>query len=150
MSYLPPGLPAPVTESDKLDLPYWEGHAPGRAEGAALRRLQYLAVGAGMALPSLPVVGHALGRGRGRGQIWTWTRCWHPVHPALKDHGPYIAVLVELPHAGNVRMLGNLLGDPRQEVTIGAAVEAVFEPHDDAATPYTLVQWRTAIGRRIA
>ena len=66
------------------------------------------------------------------------------MHPALKDHGPYIAVLVELPHAGNVRMLGNLLGDPRQEVTIGATVEAVFEPHDDATTPYTLVQWRIA------
>ena len=42
-------------------------------------------------------------------------------------------MLVELPHAGNIRMLGNLLGDPRQEVTIGAPVEAVFEPHDDAA-----------------
>ena len=41
-------------------------------------------------------------------------------------------------------MLGNLLGDPQQEVVIGAAVEAVFEPHDDAATPYTLVQWRIA------
>ena len=25
MTYLPPGLPAPVTESDRLDLPYWEG-----------------------------------------------------------------------------------------------------------------------------
>ena len=59
-----------------------------------------------------------------------------------KDHGPYIAVLVELPHAGNIRMLGNLLGDPRQEVTIGSPVEAVFEPHDDAAASYTLVQWR--------
>jgi hypothetical protein len=36
-------------------------------------------------------------------------------------------------------MLGNLLGDPRHEVTLGAAVEAVFEPHDDAARRYTLV-----------
>jgi uncharacterized OB-fold protein len=39
-------------------------------------------------------------------------------------------------------MLGNLLGDPRQEVQIGSAVEAVFEPHDEAAPPFTLVQWR--------
>jgi len=60
------------------------------------------------------------------------------VHPALKNHGPYLAVLVELPHAGNVRMLGNLLGDPQQEVVIGAAVEAVFEPHDEAAAPNAL------------
>ena len=81
---------------------------------------------------------------QGQAKIWTWTRCWHPVHPALKTAGPYIAVLVELPHAGNIRMLGNLLGDPAQTVTIGAPVTAVFEPHDDAATPYTLVQWKLA------
>ena len=64
------------------------------------------------------------------------------MHPALKEHGPYIVVLVELPHAGRIRMVGNLLGDPRQPVTIGAPVEAVFEPHDDAAPPFTLVQWK--------
>jgi uncharacterized OB-fold protein len=49
---------------------------------------------------------------------------------------------VELPDAGSVRMIGNLLGDPTQEVPIGAPVEAVFEPHDDATPPFTLVQWR--------
>ena len=52
-------------------------------------------------------------------------------------------MLVELPDAGNVRMLGNLLGDPQQDVRIGADVEAVFEPHDDAEPPFTLVQWKT-------
>ena len=46
--------------------------------------------------------------------------------------------------ADNIRMVGNLLGDPTQAVTIGAAVEAVFEPHDEATPPYTLVQWRIA------
>ena len=34
------------------------------------------------------------------------------------------------------------MGDPLQAVLIGAAVEAVFEPHDSADPPYTLVQWR--------
>jgi uncharacterized OB-fold protein len=67
------------------------------------------------------------------------------VHPALKGHGPYIVVLVELPDAVNVRMLGNLVGDPRQEVHIGAEVEVVFEPHDDAKPPFTLVHW-TVVG----
>jgi uncharacterized OB-fold protein len=80
----------------------------------------------------------------GRGRIYSWERPWHPVHPALKGHGPYIAVLVELPDAGNVRMVGNLLGDPQQDVRIGADVEAVFEPHDDAKPPFTLVQWKLA------
>ena len=65
------------------------------------------------------------------------------MHDALKDHGPYIVVLVELPDAGNVRMIGNLLGDPAQEVTIGAKVKAVIERHD-GDQPYALVQWQVA------
>ena len=78
--------------------------------------------------------------------IYSWTRVWHPVHPALKDACPYVVVVVELPHAGKVRMLGNLLGDPRQEVVIGAPVQAVFEHHNDAEPAFTLVQWRLADG----
>jgi hypothetical protein len=61
----------------------------------------------------------------------------------LNGHGPYIVVLVELPQYGGIRMVGNLLGDPLQPVQIGAAVEAVFEPHKD----FTLVQWRLADAR---
>jgi len=39
-------------------------------------------------------------------------------------------------------MIGNLLGDPHQAVTIGAEVHAVFEPHDETNPPYTLVHWK--------
>ena len=53
----------------------------------------------------------------GRGRIYSYQRPHHPVHTALNGHGPYIAVLVELPDYGNIRMVGNLLGDPRQAVT---------------------------------
>jgi uncharacterized OB-fold protein len=79
---------------------------------------------------------------RASGRIYSWERCWHPVHPALKDHGPYLAVLVELPDAGGVRVVGNLLGDPLQEVRIGAQVDGVWEHHAQASPPYTLLQWR--------
>ena len=75
----------------------------------------------------------------GRGRIYSWERVWHPVHPALKEACPYLIVLVELPDADHVRMVGNLLGDPRQEMRIGTEVEAVFEDREHA----TLVQWRT-------
>jgi uncharacterized OB-fold protein len=79
-----------------------------------------------------------------RGVIYSWERVWHPSHASLKGHGPYLAVLVELPEAGSVRMVGNLLGDPMQAVTIGARVEGVFEHHPDASTAYSLLQWRVA------
>jgi uncharacterized OB-fold protein len=76
----------------------------------------------------------------GRGRIYSWERAWYPVHPALQSKLPYLVVLVELPDAGNVRMVGNLLGDPLQEVEIGAEVEAVFEDHP--LEQVTLIQWR--------
>jgi len=53
-----------------------------------------------------------------------------------------------LPEAGGIRMLGNLVGDPRQLVRIGAPVEAVFEPHDPAKVPFTLVHWKPSQMRR--
>lgn len=79
----------------------------------------------------------------GSGRIYSWERVWHPVHAVLRQRRePYIAVLVELPQAGNIRMLGNLLGDPQQPVEIGAPVEVVFEHHHDTNPAYTLAHWR--------
>ncbi len=144
MTYLPKGLPAPVTETDKLDAPYWAGTRDRVLRVQRCGACNTWQWGPEWLCHNCRSWDMRWVEVEPKGKIWTWTRCWHPVHPALKGHGPYIAVLVELPHAGNVRMLGNLLGDPEQPVRIGAPVEAVFEPHDDAATPYTLVQWKLA------
>jgi uncharacterized OB-fold protein len=78
----------------------------------------------------------------GRGRIYSWERPWHPVHAALTGAGPYLVILVELPDADNVRMVGNLLGDPMQDVVIGSEVQAVYEDHPDKDV--TLVQWEIA------
>ncbi len=140
--YLPSGLPAPKAEPKGLYGPYWEA---ARNEQLLVQRNpltgtyqwppQWIAQDTQtFELDWIEVAP--------RGLIYSWTRVWHPVHPALKDAGPYIVLVVELPHAGGIRMLGNLLGDPRQEVVIGAEVEAVFEHHADAEPPFTLVQWR--------
>jgi uncharacterized protein len=141
--YLPAGLPRPVPEADGLDAPYWDGTRRGE-----LRVQRCPACGGWQWGPewichrcrSFELEWTAVAP---RGVIYSWERAWHPVHPALRGRGPYVVVLVELPHAGGVRMVGNLLGDPMQSVEIGAAVEGVFEPHDDVAPPFTLVQWRT-------
>ena len=79
----------------------------------------------------------------GKGTIYSWERAWHPVHPALRAREePYIVVLVELAGAGNVRMIGNLMGDPHQDVVIGSKVEVVFEHHSDNDPAYTLAHWK--------
>ncbi len=143
-AYLPDGLPIPVPEHSGLSAPFWNGLKEGviRVQrnprtGAWQFPPQWIAYDDhGFDLDWVEV--------EPRGVIYSWTRVWHPVHPALKEAGPYIVVVVELPHAGGVRMLGNLLGDPRQDVPIGGAVEAVFEHHTDAEPSYSLLQWRLA------
>ena len=76
----------------------------------------------------------------GRGRIYSWERVWYPISGALKEASPYLVVVVELTGANGLRLLGNLLGDPRQEVSIGAELEAVFEDHQQKG--FTLLQWR--------
>ena len=140
--YLPEGLAIPVPEGDGLSAPYWTGI---QQERLMVQRCK--GCGAWIWGPEwICHVCHSFDlewtEVEGKGRIYSWERVWHPVHPALKGHGPYIIVLVELPHADNIRMIGNLLGDPEQPVPIGAHVEAVFEHHADADPPHTLVHWK--------
>ena len=141
--YLPEGLPIPTPEADGLSAPYWNGL---KEDVLMVQRCK--GCGGWQWGPEwICHRCHSFDMGweavEGRGRIFSWERVWHPVHPALKGHGPYIVVLVELPHAGNIRLIGNLLGDPQQEVRIGSEVEAVFEHHRDAKPSYTLLHWRT-------
>jgi uncharacterized protein len=140
--YLPEGLPIPTAEPSGLFAPYWQGARQDKLMVQISPK-----TGAHQWPPEwICQDNHEFQvdwiEVEPRGRIFSWTRIWHPVHPTLMEAGPYIVVIVELPHAGGVRMVGNLLGDPQQEVEIGAAVEAVFEHHQTATPPYTLVQWR--------
>ncbi|MGE0601044.1 MAG: Zn-ribbon domain-containing OB-fold protein [Dehalococcoidia bacterium] len=140
--YLPSGLPMPAPAVDGLDREYWEAT---RRHELVVQRCN-ACKGFQWGPEWICYQCHSLDRGwqqvSGKGVVYSYERIWHPVHPALKDACPYLVVLVELPEAGNVRMVGNLLGDPMQDVPIGAPVEAVFEDHD--AENVTLVQWRLA------
>lgn len=140
--YLAPGLAQPVASPDGLDAPFWEALRDG------VVKLQRCSSCSGWQwgpewvchqCHSFDLTFEAI---ETKGKIYSYERVWHPVHPALNDQGPYIVVLVEFPQAGNVRVVGNLLGDPEQPVTLGAEVEAVFEHHDDGDPPFTLLQWR--------
>ncbi|MFN0096772.1 MAG: Zn-ribbon domain-containing OB-fold protein [Dehalococcoidia bacterium] len=140
--YLPAGLPQPAPSPEGLGAEFWDGVRRHellvqycKACGVCQFGPEYICNEClSWDLGYKPV--------SGRGRIYSWERAWYPVHPALKDALPYITVLVELPDANNVRMVGNLLGDRHQDVVIGSEVEAVFEDHNDAKSPYTLVQWR--------
>ncbi len=121
-----------------MDAGFWEAVEPARADGPALQRCRDSQFGPEWICHRCHSGDLGWHRVSGRGRIYSWVRIWNPVHPALKEAGPYIVAVVELPDAGNVRMVGNLLGDPMQDAPFDAEVEAVFEDHPQA----TLVQWK--------
>jgi uncharacterized OB-fold protein len=140
-TYLPANMPAPAPAVDGLDDEFWESARRHELVAQRCNGCGGFQFGPEWICYHCHTFDLAWHRVSGRGRIYSWERVWHPVHPALKDACPYLVVLVELPDADNVRMVGNLLGDPLQRVTIGAEVQAVFEDHE--ADGYTLVQWQT-------
>ncbi len=141
-AYLPAGLPAPAPYPDGLAAEYWEAnrrHELVVQRCTACKGWQWGPEFICYRCHSDQLTYERVSAG---GRIYSWERCWYPVHPVLQKGVPYLVVLVELSGADNVRMVGNLLGNPLQDVAIGAEVEAVFEDHNDADPPFTLVQWQ--------
>jgi len=136
--YLPEGLPTPRPNRNGLDREYWEAAkrhqlVVQRCKGCG--GFQWAPEAICHRCRSFDLGWHQVS---GRGRLFSWVRTWNPVHPALRDACPYIVAVVALPDADNVRMVGNLIGDPMQNPPFDAEVEAVFEDHGDAA----LIQWR--------
>lgn len=142
--YLLPGLPKPAPAPDGLDAPYWEAAAAERLVMQRCRDCGTWQWGPEWTCHACASFNLAFEEVPQTGRIYSYERVWHPVHPALREQGPYIVVLVEFPGHDGARMVGNLLGDPQQAVPIGAAVDAVFEHHRQDDPPHTLVQWRLA------
>jgi uncharacterized OB-fold protein len=139
-SHYLPALARPEPSRGGLEAPYWEATRRGVLaiqRCSSCGRFQWGPEWICHACHSFDLGFEAV---RPAGRIYSWERVWHPVDPRLIDACPYLVVLVELPDAGDVRVVGNLLGEASQSVTIGSPVGAVFEEHDD----YTLVQWQLA------
>ena len=143
-SYLHAGLPAPAPTD--LDRAFWDGLRAERLLIQRCKRCARFQWGPEWICHRCLNFDLDYVEVEPRGTIYSHQRVWHPVHPALRTQGPYVIVLVELRHADNVRLVGNLLGDPQQELVIGAEVSAVFEHHAAAEPPYTLLQWRYGSG----
>jgi uncharacterized OB-fold protein len=77
----------------------------------------------------------------GKGIIYSYVNVTHPTHPALKERVPFNIVIVELPDAGNVRLAGNVIDTPFEDLYIGMPVEVVFEDYPEGVT---LPNWKRA------
>jgi len=75
----------------------------------------------------------------GRGRIWSWVIAHPPVLPAFADRTPYNVIVVELDEG--VRMIGNLLDVPNDQIAEGMEVEIAWEDVEDGVS---LPAWRPA------
>jgi uncharacterized OB-fold protein len=144
-TYLLPELVRPVPEPSGLDTPFWSAV---RSEQLLIQRCQscsswqwgpnwtcYSCQSFNVSWEEVPRSGQNY-----VGAVYSWERVWHPTNEQLGPFVPYVVVLVNLPTAGDVRMMGNLTGSQTDPIHIGGPLQVVFEHHDD----YTLVQWERA------
>lgn len=142
--YLPEGLPIPVPESDGLSAPYWAGLRQNELRIQCCGTCKTWQWGPEWICHKCHSFDMEWKTVKPEGTIYSWTRVWHPTHAVLNNRGPYITVVVELPGAGNVRVVGNLLGDAKQPVKVGQKVVGVFEQHDTAEPAFALLHWKVA------
>lgn len=78
-----------------------------------------------------------------RGRLFSWTRSWHAFGGSEGLGVPYVSLIVELPQAGDRRVLGVLLGDDAG-LAIGASVigETSTTPFENKSIPS--LRWRIA------
>lgn len=134
------GLAIPCGPADdRFDAPYWEGLRSGelrvqRCTGCRTwlwgpRRMCPECNGFELGWESVPAAG----------TVYTWCRTHHPYMEEFAELAPYTTVVVELPQAGGVRLLGLLTGDV-QDVRIGDALTGHVERPANAEWP--LLRWR--------
>jgi uncharacterized OB-fold protein len=81
----------------------------------------------------------------GRGEIYSFIVVHHPVSPLLKDRVPYGVALVRLSDFPDVRILGNVLDVPADELRIGLPVQVTWEEvTDDQGEQLRIPQWQAA------
>jgi uncharacterized OB-fold protein len=64
------------------------------------------------------------------GAVYSWIRTWYPFVDERAGSLPYVTVLVELPAAGNVRVLGIYEGDDQRLRTSAAVTGRIAEPSE--------------------
>ena len=75
------------------------------------------------------------------GRIYTWTRTWHRFAGTETLPIPYVPVLVEVPGAGGIRLLG-LLDENAGEPAIGLVVAGRVMPTEAFGKTVPAWRWR--------
>jgi uncharacterized OB-fold protein len=77
----------------------------------------------------------------GRGTVFSYTVVHHAAIPSLASQVPYVVVVVEVEGAEGARMISNLLDTAPEAVSVGMAVEVVWDELPDG---FVLPRFRPA------
>ena len=75
----------------------------------------------------------------GRGIVFTFTLVTRSIIPGMEDTVPYVPAIIELPEAGNVRLISNVVDSPLSDICVGAPCSLVWH---DAENDYALPLFR--------
>jgi uncharacterized OB-fold protein len=74
------------------------------------------------------------------GTVYSWTKTWYPFVAERAGELPYVTVLVELPGAGNARVLGIFDGD-ESKLRLGAPLGGRIVPPSSSTFGLHSVTW---------
>jgi uncharacterized OB-fold protein len=128
---MPPVLPPPVQAAihDPIDAEHWNGMNAGELRVQQCTACSNWIWGPRHLCPRCHSFELGYRTVAPEGVVYSWTRTAQPFTPEMSGHVPYVLVLVELPHAGNVRVIGVLDDeDDDRDPAIGDQVEGDFQP----------------------
>ncbi len=139
MAFFPEGMPLPAP--DHVDGPFWEGCREHKLMIQRCTKCGTLRHSPDVICYKCLSFDYDWKQVSGKGKVWSYINCVYPAHPALKEFGPYNVVLVELDDADGIRMVGNLVNTPFEEIKAGMPVEVYW---DQAADDVVLPLWKRA------
>lgn len=70
----------------------------------------------------------------GRGVVYSYTVVSREIMPGMTDSLPYVPAVIELPDAGGVRLISNVVDAEVTDIVVGAPVEVVWDDREDGVT----------------
>lgn len=126
-------IPRPAPDSDTQ--PYWDGLAGGELHiqrCRSCRRFQHFPAPVCSSCSSLDLDFEEVS---GRGQIDSFVVIHHVTSPAFASLAPYPVAWVELAEQQHLRVFGNIVDCPIDQVRLGSPVEAIIDRSDPTVGP---------------
>jgi len=124
-----------------LDRPYWDALAQGRLalpRCAGCSRWHWPAVARCGDCGGWDIHWHDVSP---HGTIFSWIRTWHPFAGTESLPVPFISVIVELPEAGGIRLLG-LMEEEEGDCAVGLPVTARISERGFGEGTIPVLRWR--------